>query len=68
MRSTSSPPLKSLGFLPGSGRIFASGKGYAAVWDMVSAEVRRGFDASVGGRIGLLYGTKEWNVTYFVAR
>lgn len=38
--SSSSSPLKSLGFIPGSGRVFAAGSGYAAVWDMVSPEVR----------------------------
>ena len=35
-------PLKSLGFVAGTGRILAAGSGYAAVWDMVSPEVREG--------------------------
>lgn len=37
---SSSSQLKCLGFIAGSGRILAAGDGYAAVWDMVSPEVR----------------------------
>eukprot|EP00903_Cladosiphon_okamuranus_P017264 g15909.t1 len=36
--SSSSKPLKCLGFIAGSGRVLAAGSGYAAVWDMVSPE------------------------------
>lgn len=36
----SATPTKCLGFIAGTGRVMAAGKGYAAVWDMLSPEVR----------------------------